>query len=245
MNMRAFRHEERNRSPIGLMTRALLVVAALAAAGCVGGGGRGGAVPYDTVLDAPDTQGQVVANASHPIGALDTITVSVFQVESLSGEYKVDTQGRIDYPLLGSVQALGRTTQQLRQDIAAGLSKKYLQSPDVQVAIKERAEQTITVDGSVQNPGQFIVKGPTTLLQAVAMAKGTTEDANPSRVIVFRTIRGERLAGAFDLQDIRRAKAEDPVIYGNDIVIVDGNRARQVYKDLMGALPILGILRPF
>jgi polysaccharide export outer membrane protein len=244
MNMRAFRHEERDFSLSGLVSRALLVVAALAAAGCVGQS-RGGAVPYDTVMAPPDNQGQVVANAAHPIGALDTITVTVFQVQSLSGEYKVDTQGKIDYPLLGSVQALGRTTQDLRQDIATGLSKKYLQSPDVQVAIKERAEQTITVDGSVRNPGQFVVKGPTTLLQAVAMAKGTSEDANPSRVVVFRTIRGERLAGAFDLQDIRRAKAEDPVIYGNDIVIVDGNRARLVYRELMGALPILGILRPF
>lgn len=242
--MRAFRHGERNFSFSRLVAGAMIVVAALAQAGCAGG--RGGSVPYEpTGFVAPDTQGTQVANASHPIGALDTLAVTVFQVESLSGEYKVDTQGKIDYPLLGSVQALGRTTQELRQDIAAGLSKKYLQSPDVQVAIKERAEQTITVDGSVRNPGQFIVKGPTTLLQAVAMAKGTSEDANLSRVVVFRTIRGERLAGAFDLQDIRRAKAQDPVIYGNDIVIVDGSRARQVYKELMGALPILGILRPF
>ena len=243
--MRAFRHEERNFSLSGLMSRALLVVSALAAAGCMGGG-RGGSVPYEpTQFTAPDTQSQPMANASHPIGALDTITVSVFQVESLSGDYKVDAQGRIDYPLLGSVQALGRTTQELRQDLASGLSQKYLQSPNVQVAIKDRAEQTITVDGSVRSPGQFIVKGPTTLLQAVAMAKGTTEDANPSRVVVFRTIRGEQLAGAFDLQDIRRAKAKDPVIYGNDIVIVDGSKARQMYRDLMSSLPLLGLLRPF
>ncbi len=241
--MRAFQHEVHNFSFSGLMARALLVVAALAAAGCAG---RGGSVPYEPAqFDAPDTQGQVVANASHPIGALDTISVSVFQVESLSGDYKVDAQGKIDYPLLGSVQAQGRTTQELREQMAAALSQKYLNSPNVQVAIKERAEQTITVDGSVRNPGQFIVKGPTTLLQAVAMAKGTTEDANPSRVVVFRTIRGEKMAGAFDLQDIRRAKAEDPVIYGNDIVIVDGSRARQVYRELMGSLPLLSILRPF
>jgi polysaccharide export outer membrane protein len=243
MNMRAFRHEEHNFSLSGLMARALLVVAALAAAGCTG---RGGSVPYEPVgFQAPDTQSQPMANAMVPVGALDTITVSVFQVASLSGDYKVDAQGKIDYPLLGSVQAQGRTTQELRQDIATALSQKYLQSPNVQVAIKERAEQTITVDGSVNNPGQFIVKGPTTLLQAVAMAKGTTADANPSRVVVFRTIRGERLAGAFDLQDIRRAKSEDPVIYGNDIVIVDGSKARQMYRDLLSTLPLVGMLRPF
>lgn len=240
--MRMFRHEEPSLSFAGMMTRALLVVAALAAAGCTG---RGGSVPYDTTMTAPDTQSQPVANASHPIGALDTISVAVFQVDSLTGDYKVDAQGKIDYPLLGSVQAQGRTTEELRAQLAASLSQKYLQSPNIQIAIKERAEQTITVDGSVKNPGQFIVKGPTTLLQAVAMAKGTSEDANPSRVVVFRTIRGEKLAGAFDLQDIRRAKAEDPIIYGNDIVIVDGSRARAVYRDLMSTLPLVSILRPF
>jgi polysaccharide biosynthesis/export protein len=243
MNMRAFRHEVRNLSLSGLLTRGLLVVAALAVAGCAG---RGGSVPYEpTGFTAPDLQSQPVANASYPIGALDTVTVNVFGVESLSGDYKVDTQGKIDYPLLGSVQAQGRTTQELREQMAAALSQKYLQSPNIQVAVKERAEQTITVDGSVRNPGQFIVKGPTTLLQAVAMAKGTSEDANPSRVVVFRTIRGEKLAGAFDLQDIRRAKSEDPIIYGNDIIIVDGSRARQMYRDLLSTLPILGLLRPF
>jgi polysaccharide biosynthesis/export protein len=243
MNMPAFQHEDHNFSLRGLMARALLVVAALTVAGCAS---RGGSVPYEpTGFQAPDTQGQVVANASHPVGALDTITVNVFGVASLSGDYKVDAQGKIDYPLLGSVQAQGRTTQELRQQMAAALSEKYLNSPNLQIAIKERAEQTITVDGSVRNPGQFIVKGPTTLLQAVAMAKGTTDDANPSRVVVFRTIRGEKMAGAFDLQDIRRAKAEDPIIYGNDIVIVDGSRARQMYRELMGSLPLLSIIRPF
>jgi polysaccharide export outer membrane protein len=243
MNMRAFRHEERGFSLSGLMTRALLVVAALAAAGCTG---RGGSVPYEPAgFQAPDAEAQPVASASQPIGALDTVSVSVFGVPTLSGDYKVDAAGKIDYPLLGSVQAQGRTSQALRDQMAEALSQKYLQSPNVQVAIKERAEQTITVDGSVRNPGQFIVKGPTTLLQAVAMAKGTSEDANPSRVVVFRTIRGEKMAGAFDLQDIRRAKAEDPAIYGNDIVIVDGSRARAVYRDLMSTLPLLTILRPF
>lgn len=241
--MRMFRHEERHPSITRLLSRMVMVVAALGAAACTG---RTGKVPYNpTEFVPPDAQAQPVASAALPIGALDTVNVNVFQVASLSGEFKVDTAGRIDYPLLGAVQAQGRTTDQLSQQLASSLSQKYLQSPNVQVSIKERAEQTITVDGSVRNPGQFIIKGPTTLLQAVAMAKGTTEDANPSHIIVFRTIRGERVAGAFDLKTIRRAGAEDPAIYGNDIVIVDGSRARQVYRDLMSTLPLLGLLRPF
>lgn len=241
--MRMFRHEERNPSITRLLKRAVLVVAALGVAACTG---RGGPVPYEPAgFTVPDAQSQPVASSSQPIGALDTLNINVFQVQSLSGEFKVDQAGKIDYPLLGIIQAQGRTTDELGQQLASSLGQKYLQAPNVQVAIKERAEQKITVDGSVHQPGMFTVKGPTTLLQAVAMARGTTEDANPSRVIVFRTIGGEKVAGAFDLKAIRRAQAADPAIYGNDIVIVDGSRARQMYRDLMSTIPLLGILRPF
>jgi polysaccharide export outer membrane protein len=244
MNMRAYRHEERNPLFKRLWKGAVVVAAALAMSGCAAG--RGGSVPYaPTGFVAPDAQAEPVAASSQPIGALDMLNISVFQVESLTGEYKVDGNGKIDYPLLGEVQAQGRTTEELRQHIATGLSQKYLQSPNVQVAIKERAEQKVTVDGAVTQPGVYVVKGPTTLIQAVAMARGTTQDANPSRVYVFRTIRGARVAGAFDLKMIRRAQAEDPVIYGNDIVVVDGDKSRQMIQTLLQTIPVLGLLRPY
>lgn len=242
--MQAYRHEDRDPLFNRLLRCAVAAAAALSITACTAG--RGGTVPYEpTGFVAPDTQAEPVANAAQPIGALDILNISVFQVESLTGEYKVDAAGRIDYPLLGAVQAQGRTTEELREQLATGLSQKYLQSPNVQVAIKERAEQRVTVDGAVKLPGVFKVKGPTTLLQAVAMAQGTTEDANPSRVYVFRTIRGERVAGAFDLKMVRRGQAEDPVIYGNDIVVVDGSKSRQMFRDLIQTIPVLGVLRPF
>ncbi len=53
------------------------------------------------------------------------------------------------------------------------------------------------------------------------------------------------MAAAFDLQAIRRAEAEDPPIYGNDIIIVDGSQARQMFRDLLSAIPLIGIFRPF
>jgi polysaccharide export outer membrane protein len=244
MNMRAYRHEERDPLFRRLLRGAVVAAAALAISACAAG--RGGTVPYaPTGFAAPDAQAEPVASAAQPIGALDELNISVFQVESLTGEYKVDANGKIDYPLLGEVQAQGRTTEELRQTLATGLSQKYLQSPNVQVAIKERAEQKVTVDGAVAQPGVYVVKGPTTLIQAVAMARGTTQDANPSRVYVFRTIRGERVAGAFDLKMIRRAQAEDPVIYGNDIVVVDGDKSRQLIQTLIQTIPVLGVLRPF
>ncbi|HEY0042989.1 MAG TPA: polysaccharide biosynthesis/export family protein [Allosphingosinicella sp.] len=242
--MRALQHEERSYFLGRLMLLAAILLAAFALSGCAGG--RGGSVPYEPAnFVAPDVQAEPVASSSQPIGALDTLQINVFQVQSLTGDFRVDQAGQIDYPLIGGVQAQGRTTKELGDMLATRLSEKYLQAPQVTVAIKERAEQNVTVDGNVALPGVFKIKGPTTLMQAIAMAKGTTPDANPSRVIVFRTIRGEQTAGAFDLADIRRAKAEDPVIYGNDIIIVDGSRARSLFRDLMTSFPLLSILRPF
>lgn len=242
--MRAFRHEERDPLFKRLLRGAVVAAAALAMSACAAG--RGGSVPYEPAgFAAPDVQATPVAAAAHPIGALDELNISVFQVESLTGEFKVDSAGKIDYPLLGAVQAQGRTTEELRQVLASGLSQKYLQSPNVQVAIKERAEQKVTVDGAVAQPGVYEVKGPTTLIQAVALARGTTQDANPSRVYVFRTIQGKRVAGAFDLKMIRRAQAEDPVIYGNDVVVVDGDSSRAMIQTLLQTVPILGMLRPY
>jgi polysaccharide biosynthesis/export protein len=244
MNMRAFRHEVRDSAFRRTAGGAVAVAAALAVTACAAG--RGGVVPYaPTGLVAPDAQAEPVLSVAQPIGALDQLKISVFQVETLTGEFKVDANGKIDYPLLGEVQAQGRTTEELRQTLAAGLSQKYLQSPNVQVAIKERAEQKVTVDGAVAQPGVYVVKGPTTLIQAVALARGTTQDSNPSRVYVFRTIQGKRVAGAFDLKMIRRAQAEDPVIYGNDIVVVDGDKSRAMLQTLLTTVPILGMLRPY
>jgi polysaccharide export outer membrane protein len=211
-------------------------------------GGRGGPVPYEPVnFGKPDDMSASASLVPGPqrLGALDKVKITVFQSEDLSGEFQVDNTGKIDFPLIGAVAAQGKTTEELRQTLASRLGERYLQNPNVQVSLISQNEQIITVDGSVNGPGVFTVKGPTTLMRAIALARGAAPDANLSRVVVFRTINGERMAGAFDLADIRRAKVEDPVIYGNDIVIVDGSRAQRLFSQLMGSIPLLSVLRPY
>jgi polysaccharide export outer membrane protein len=81
-------------------------------------------------------------------------------------------------------------------------------------------------------------------MQAVAMAKGTTEDANPHRVAVFRTIGGKRQAAAFDLVAIRRGQAPDPSIYPGDIVVVDGSSIKALQRQILQSIPLLSIFGP-
>src|SRR5258705_400361 len=78
--------------------------------------------------------------------------------------------------------------------------------------------------------GTFPITGPTSLMQAVALAGGTTEDANARRVAVFRTIGGKREAAAFDLAAIRHGQSQDPQIYPGDIVVVDGSGIKEGFK---------------
>ena len=84
------------------------------------------------------------------------------------------------------------------------LGAKYFEHPDVSVAIKQSTAHVVTVDGAVRQAGHSRRRPDLTLIQAVAMAQGTTEDANARRVAVFRTIGGQRQAAAFDLTAIRR-----------------------------------------
>lgn len=224
----------------------LLVVLLISAGLTACAGTRNASVPYEPAnFGRPDVESIPVAQTDARIAPMDKLEIKVFQVENLSGEFQVDAAGQISFPLVGSVTAGGKTVTELAAEIETRLGSKYLQDPKVQVALKEASEQTVTVDGSVKQPGVFGIKGSTSLMKAVALARGVTDDANPKNVIVFRTINGERTAGAFDLSAIRAAKATDPIIYGNDIIIVDGSRARSLFRDLISTIPMLGVLRPY
>jgi polysaccharide export outer membrane protein len=176
---------------------------------------------------------------------MDTLSIKVFKAEDLSGEYSVDLAGHISMPLVGEVQAVNLTTAELDSKISELLSAKYFERPDVSVAIKASTAHVVTVDGAVQQAGRYPVAGPMTLIQAIALARGTSQDANPRRVAVFRMIGGQRQAAAFDLTGIRRGQAQDPAIYPGDIVVVDGSKIKEAQRQIFQAFPLLSIFRPF
>ena len=224
------------------------VIAALAAgvvllSGCADS--RGGPIPYDRALERPDEPRVVALESNYKIAPMDKLTIKVFKSEDLSGDYDVDLTGKISMPLIGETEAANLTTSELDQRLSEKLGEKYLEHPDVSVAIKQSTARVVTVDGAVKDGGSYPVGGPITLIQAVALAKGTTEDANPRRVAVFRQVSGQRQAAAFDLTDIRRGQAPDPQIYPGDIVVVDGSSIKALQKQIFQTVPLLGIFRPW
>lgn len=223
---------------------AAIAGAALVIAGCADK--RGGPIPYDVAtFSAPDAPTVVPLENGYRIAPMDTLSVKIFRMADLSGDYEVDLLGNISMPLIGDIPAADKTPEELDQIITTKYGQKYLQNPDISVAIKASARRNVTVDGAVKSSGAFPVSGPLSLMQAVALAGGTTDDANARRVAVFRQISGKRQAAAFDLVSIRRGQSPDPQIYSGDIVVVDGSSVKAAQKQILNSLPLLSIFRPF
>lgn len=225
--------------------RAFLIAAiSLVVAACAGSSARDVQPTNATLVSSADMQGSSpgVVDSSYIIGAADVLSISVFRVPDLSfDEIRVDAQGDLQIPLVGSVRAAGETTTSLAANLEQRLSERYLQNPRVTVTVSQSASQKVTVDGAVAKPGVYELRGRTTLLQAVAMASGPTATANLESVAVFRNQGNRRMVAVFDVAAIRNGNATDPVIEGDDIVIVDTSRLRSFMRDAVAALPALAV----
>jgi polysaccharide export outer membrane protein len=220
----------------------LTVVAAMLTTGCADT--RGGKIPYGMELGTPDAPKIQYLDSNYKIAPMDKLTIKVFKADELSGDYAVDLAGHISLPLVGEVDAANLTTAELDSKLTTLLGQKYFENPDVSVAIKDSTAHVVTLDGAVRQPGQYPVAGPMSLMQAVAIARGTADDANARRIAIFRTIGGQRQAAAFDLTSIRRGEAKDPPVYAGDIIIVDGSRIKEIEKQMLSTVPLLGLIRP-
>ena len=183
---------------------------------------------------------QLVTQPSGPyvIGPEDKLTIRVFEVKDLSFDNEqVDASGQIMLPLIGKVMAAGKTPDQLEDELSKRL-ERYLQSPQVSVSVTESASQKVTVEGNVKNPGVYQVRGHTTLMQAVAMAGGPDDEADVHKVAVIRLDSGVRKAATVDYQAIKEGKAGDPLIQGDDVVVVGESTIKMVWTNVMKNLPI-------
>jgi polysaccharide biosynthesis/export protein len=197
------------------------------------------AVQSGQALPAPDTTsatGAYQGQSDYRIGPLDLLEITVFQVDDLSRKVRVNSSGQISLPLIGAVRAGGKTVAELERDIATALAKDHLRDPQVTVFVEEFTSQRVTVEGAVNKPGIFPITGRTTLLQAIALSEGFSELADEETVVVFRTIEGKKMAALFNIKAIRTGAAEDPVLYGDDIVVVDRSGPRSLFKGILDTL---------
>nr|HPQ94695.1 polysaccharide biosynthesis/export family protein [Thiolinea sp.] len=160
------------------------------------------------------------------------ITIKVFQADELSGELRVDPQGNISMPLIGTILVKGLDQFQLEKKLAAQLGEKYLQDPQVTVTVKEATTQRVTVEGEVNKAGVFPIQGDISVLQAVALAGGLSNLADPTKTVLFRKQGSSMKAYHVDLDQIRKGQTRDPYIRNDDRIIIARSGSRYWLREI-------------
>ena len=125
-------------------------------------------------------------------------------------------------------------------------SDSYLQNPQVTVFVKEFASQRITLEGAVRQPGIYPLTGRTTLLQSIAIAQGLDPLADLGGVVLFRQVDGKKMAAVYDIRELRKGKVEDPLLYGEDIVVVEQSGSKTALRRFIESVPAVGLfMAPF
>ena len=126
-----------------------------------------------------------------PVGPGDLIEISVFEVEELSKlRLRIPERGIISVPLIGHIQASGRTATELEDEIRTRLEKKFMHNPQVAVFVHEHNSQRVTVMGAVRHGGVITLNRQLRLADALASAEGLADDADPVVYVIRRVPAG-------------------------------------------------------
>lgn len=170
-----------------MLRRTFLLAAAASLAGCASSG-------------RPATEvSQPMLVAPYRLDSGDRLRITVFEQASLTNSYTVDQAGHVSLPLIGSVPARGRTTQELAGAIAASLRRSYLRNPDVSVEVD--TYRPFYIMGEVRNPGQYVFVPGLTVEAAIAVAGGFSPRASEEWISVTRQIDGKVITGVVPVSD--------------------------------------------
>ena len=186
----------------------------------------------------------IAGNEIYKINNGDKLDISVFKVPELSKKTTVNSRGNISFPLIGKFHIQGLSQEEAENKLAAMLRVKYLRNPQVSISINNKANNSVTLEGWVRNPGVFPLDSHITLLQSIALAGGLNDMADPTKVILFRKSTSKTYL--LNLQDIRDGKAGDPYIKADDRIVVARSGTRSFIKDasvILGGLvtPLWGL----
>ena len=130
------------------------------------------------------------AAQAYVLGAGDTVRVTTFGEQDLTGQFRINDSGLLDVPLLGQVKASGLTVSGLSGEISLTLRQKNL-FRDPQVSVEVVTYRPVFILGEVAKPGEYPYEPGMTVLRAVAIAGGFTYRAVNDRASILR-VEGEQ-----------------------------------------------------
>jgi len=139
------------------------------------------------------------------LGPEDALEVSVWKEPDLTKQLVVRPDGKITYPLIGEVQASGRTVKQLQDEILKRL-EKFVTDAHVTVILLKAQNYKIYVTGKVNKPGDFVIGKPVNVMQAISMAGGLTPFASPGSIMFLRTEAGQEMVYPFNYKEVAKGQ---------------------------------------
>ena len=156
------------------------------------------------------------------IGNDDVLAVSVWKEPDVSRSVPVRSDGKISLPLVGEVQAAGRTPLKLEQDIAAKL-KNYISEPEVTVIVQQINSQKFNILGMVSRPGTYPIANSATVLDAIAIAGGFKDFAKQKSIYILRQdADGTQTRLPFNYKEVVKGKnpAQNIKLQPRDTIVV-------------------------
>jgi polysaccharide biosynthesis/export protein len=168
----------------------------------------------------PAPSGNKADDNSFVIGNDDVLAINVWKEPDLSRSIQVRSDGKISLPLLGEVQAAGRTPLQLEQDIAAKLLN-YITKPEVTVMVEQINSKKFNILGQVTRPGSYSLALAPTIVDAIAIAGGPKEFAKQKSIYILRqNPRSGQTRVVFNYKDFLKGKIQNVKLEPHDTVVV-------------------------
>lgn len=159
--------------------------------------------------------------AGYGIQPGDVLGISVWKEPDLEREVLVRPDGGISFPLVGDLQARGKTISKLTAELSERLAR-FIPDPEVSVSVIQITGNRIYVLGRVNSPGEFAVLRPVSVLQALSMAGGLTPYAERSDISVLRGTGDAQQSIPFDYNEVERGESlrQNIILQPGDVVVV-------------------------
>ena len=184
------------------------------------------ATPPTTTLPATEADTLISTQSESPpaeyrVQAGDVLTVTVWKEQDLTGDVLVRPDGGLSFPLVGDLDARGKTVNELRKSIADRL-QRYLPSPVVTVAVKAAAGNHIYIVGKVNRPGEYPIVRSVDVMQALSIAGGATPYAALNSIVILHRENGLERAFHFRYSDVAHGKdlSQNILLHSGDTVVV-------------------------
>ncbi len=212
----------KNRGGTGAIALMLL---SLPSADCTQQNGRAQALERATSTDPANRQipgPSPAIPADYRIGISDVAAVTVWKVPELSRSVPVRPDGKISLPLIGDIEAAGKTTSELH-DLVVDRLKPYIPDPDVTVIVEQINSQKYFVMGQVAHPGSYPLTVRSTVVEALAAAGGFLDWAKTGNILVVRHTadnQTERIRFSYKNWLKKKSKKDNAIELKNGDVIV-------------------------